>query len=102
MLQNGQRDHCIIAIVHPVRKGRADIAQNIRAGQVLVLGINVVQVQAFGTPGDFATQAERDYIVEARKPKTTGANSDSEEEPITFAEMLRSPNMLMLMVQSKE
>ncbi|TWU38474.1 MFS transporter [Novipirellula artificiosorum] len=46
------------------------------------------------------SQRERDYIVERRKPpKTTTESSSVELTEIRFAEMLRSRNLLMLMVQ---
>ena len=49
------------------------------------------------------SQTERDYIVQQRKPqKTRSEDSDepaAEASPIRFADMLTSPNMLMLMVQ---
>ncbi|QDT06239.1 putative sulfoacetate transporter SauU [Rubripirellula lacrimiformis] len=46
------------------------------------------------------TERERDYIVNSRDPaKKQGETATAEQAPIRFAEMLRSPNMLMLMFQ---
>lgn len=47
----------------------------------------------------FAVSAsERDYIVEQRRAPNSGEN-DGSQSTVTFAQMLRSPNLLMLMVQ---
>ncbi|MDV6032887.1 MAG: MFS transporter [Phycisphaera sp. RhM] len=45
--------------------------------------------------------AERDHIIEARRPRKSGSEAVNAvaDVPITFGNMLQSPNMLMLMVQ---
>lgn len=46
------------------------------------------------------SEAEREHIIASRKPATKSESTASAEQtPISFLNMLRSPNMLMLMMQ---